>query len=242
MTSSTNPPAFPGFPGIARGTAIPNLFFTTVLPALAAPGDLLAFLWVAHLAQQLPAEPRCVSADAIWQHEPARLAFERLAGGRPGLDAGLEACRALRALLAIEATRPGQTETLYFVNNPAARRAIARIRAGELQLPGYAAVAPLAAPEQRPGIFRLYEENIGTITPLVAERLAEAEATYPADWVEAAFREAAERNIRNWRYIERMLQTWAQEGHPDETPRRDPLEDAKHRYLGGNFGHIIKYR
>ncbi|PFG72826.1 DnaD domain-containing protein [Tepidiforma thermophila] len=242
MTTSSNHDAFAGFPGIGKATAIPNLFFATVLPRMDAPGDLLAFLWVARLTQELKAEPRCVSADAIWAHEPARRSFERLAGGRPGLDAGLQRCLELRALLALEVRGPGGPEALYFVNTPAARRSIARALAGELELRPGAAVAPLRAREERPGIFRLYEEHIGTITPLVAEKLVEAEAAYPPDWIEDAFREAAERNIRNWRYIQRMLETWALEGRPDETTGRDALEDAKRRFLGGPFGNIARYR
>ncbi|GIW19592.1 MAG: primosomal replication protein N [Tepidiforma sp.] len=242
MTSPADRAAFDGFPGIGKATAIPNLFFTAVLPKLTAPGDLLAFLWVARLVQELPAEPRCVTADAIWEHEPARLSFETLAGGRPGLEAGLQRCLQLRALLALEARTAAGAETFYFVNNPASRRAIARARAGRLELRPGAAVAPLRAPEERPGIFRLYEEHIGTITPLVAEKLAEAESVYPPEWIEAAFREAAELNVRNWRYIQRMLENWALEGRPDETPGRDALEDAKRRYLGGSLGHIARYR
>ncbi|MGE5596688.1 MAG: DnaD domain-containing protein, partial [Hyphomicrobiales bacterium] len=79
-------------------------------------------------------------------------------------------------------------------------------------------------------------ENIGTITPLIGERLLAAAETYPPEWIEAAFREAAELNRRNWRYIERILQTWAQEGRIDEAPGRDSFEARKRRYLGGSFG------
>ena len=33
---------------------------------------------------------------------------------------------------------------------------------------------------QRPSIYSLYEQNIGVLTPLLAEQLAEAERRYPA--------------------------------------------------------------
>ncbi|GIW13604.1 MAG: primosomal replication protein N [Tepidiforma sp.] len=239
---SERPAPFEGFPGIGKATAIPNLFFTAVLPRLEEPGDLLAFLWVARLVQELPAEPRCVSAEDVWAHEPARISFETLARGRPSLEAGLARCLQLRALLALEARTGASAEAVYFINNPASRRAIARLRAGQLQLRPGVSVAPLRAPEERPGIFRLYEEHIGTITPLIAEKLVEAEAAYPPDWIEDAFREAAELNVRNWRYIQRMLENWALEGRPHETPGRDPVEDAKRRFLGGTLGHIPRYR
>ena len=47
---------------------------------------------------------------------------------------------------------------------------------------------------------------------MVGERLLEAEETYPAEWIEDAFREAAELNVRNWRYIERILATLGRGG------------------------------
>jgi DnaD/phage-associated family protein len=236
------PTRFTGFPGIGKATAIPNLFFTAILPRLQEPGDLLAFLWVARLVQERPAEPRYVTIDEIWQHEAARTSFETLAAGRPSLEAGLQRCLQLGALLAVEARTGAASDVLYFLNTPASRRTIARARAGQLELRPGTAIAPLSAPEARPGIFRLYEEHIGTITPLIAEKLIEAEAAYPPDWIEDAFREAAELNVRNWRYIQRMLENWALEGRPDETPGRDPLEDTKRRFLGGNLGHIARYR
>jgi DNA replication protein len=132
-------------------------------------------------------------------------------------------------------------ERLYLVNNPASRRTIARARSGQVQLRPAVVVVRDRSPEERPNIFRLYEEHIGTITPLVGDRLLEAEERYPADWIEDAFREAAELNHRSWRYIERILQRWAEEGRAHETAERDPVEDDKQRYLGG-FEHIVRYR
>jgi len=56
---------FNGFPGMAKATAIPNLFFATVLPNLRAPGDLLAFLWVARVVQEQRGEAVFATADQV---------------------------------------------------------------------------------------------------------------------------------------------------------------------------------
>lgn len=224
-------PAFSGFPGIARGTVIPNVFFAAVLPGMREPGDLLAFLWVSRIVQDQRGEVRFATAEQVWAASGAEASFAALGGGREGLSRGLAACVALGALLAVELAGGGQEEIVYFVNNPGSRRAVGRARGGEIQLrPETVAKAP--APEARPGIFRLYEENVGTITPLVGERMLEAIESYPPEWIEDAFREAALLNRRNWRYIERILQNWAQEGRADETAGRDSFEDRKRRYLG----------
>lgn len=221
---------FEGFPGIGKATAIPNTFFSAVLPAMREPGDVLAFLWVARLVQEQQGDARFVTAEQIWALSDVASTFEALSEGRESLEQGLAACVELGALLALDLAGSGRQETVYFVNNPASRRAVARARGGDLELrPGAIAYEP--PPARRPNIFHLYEEHVGTITPLVAERLLVAAEQYPQHLVESAFREAAERNVRNWKYIERMLQTWS-EGNQHHEATGQSLADRRRRYAG----------
>ena len=221
---------FEGFPGIGKATAIPNTFFSAVLPAMREPGDLLAFLWVARLVQEQQDEARFVTVEQVWALPDAASTFGALAGGRESLECGLAACVELGALLALDLAGGGSEETVYFVNNPASRRAVARARGGDLELrPGAIAYEP--QPARRPNIFHLYEEHVGTITPLVAERLLVAAEQFPEHLIESAFREAAERNVRNWKYIERMLQNWS-EGNQRHEASGQSLADRRRRFLG----------
>lgn len=232
---------FGGFPGIGKATAIPNLFLTTVLPELESVDALLAFLLVSQVTQEQRGEAPFATADQIWATPGARKTFNRLGGGREGLERGLEACREAAALLGVRLNGPAGSEWLYFVNNPASRKAIARARAGDLKLKPETVVAPIET-EARPDIFRMYEEQVGTITPLVGDRLIDAEETYPLEWIREAFREAAELNIRNWRYIERILQRWAEEGRANETVGPDSREEPQLRFFGESPGPVAHYR
>lgn len=217
---------FPGFPAVARATAIPNLFFTAVLPRLRSPAALLAFLWVARCSQERRGAPAFVPVRELASDEAVRASFARLAGSADRLDDGLRECLELGLLLAAELDTPQGRERCYGLNTPQNRRALAGA--------GTAVVASApAAAAPRPDIFRLYEEHIGTITPIVAERLLEAAERYPQAWIEDAFREAALRNVRNWRYIERILERWAEEGRAHEAAARDSFEARRRRYLGG---------
>jgi len=65
---------------------------------------------------------------------------------------------------------------------------------------------------ERPNIFVLYEQNIGLLSPLIADELKDAAEQYPADWIEAAFREAVLHNKRKWSYIRAILRRWETEG------------------------------
>ena len=67
---------------------------------------------------------------------------------------------------------------------------------------------------ERPNIFVLYEQNIGLLTPLLANELEDAADHFPADWIEAAFREAVQQNKRKWSYIRAILRRWETEGKP----------------------------
>ncbi len=233
---------FGGFPAIGKATVVPNAFFGLILPLMKSPAALLAFMWVSKVTQEAKGDERFASGDQLWVHHGVAPSFEHIGGGRDGLAAGLNECVDLGALLSVTVAGHGGEEDLFFVNNPASRRTIARARAGEIRLIPEKVVVPTARPEARPSIFRLYEEHIGTITPMVGDRLLEAEELYPASWIEEAFREAAELNARNWRYIERILAHWAEEGRGNETAGRDPLQEQKQRFLGGNLGHIVRYR
>ena len=61
-------------------------------------------------------------------------------------------------------------------------------------------------------IYRLYEDNIGQMTPVLAEELKLAEKNYPNLWIEEAIIEAVKNNIRNWKYISSILNRWQIEG------------------------------
>jgi len=65
---------------------------------------------------------------------------------------------------------------------------------------------------ERPNVFELYEQNIGMMSPMIADALLEAEELYPQEWIEDAISEAVQQNVRSWRYISRILERWEHEG------------------------------
>jgi DNA replication protein len=89
-------------------------------------------------------------------------------------------------------------------------------------------------------IFTLYEQNIGIITPLIAEELKEADKLYPPQWIEEAFKEAVTLNKRSWKYIARILDRWASEGKDSGEYRRDVKKDGPDKYIKGKYGHLVK--
>jgi DnaD/phage-associated family protein len=89
-------------------------------------------------------------------------------------------------------------------------------------------------------IFALYEQNIGIITPMIAEELKEADKLYPPQWIVEAFKEAVTLNKRSWKYIVRILERWASEGKDVGEYRRDIKKDGPDKYIKGRYGHLVK--
>ena len=142
------------------------------------------------------------------------------------LDAGVAHGALLNAVL--PGGRGEPAETYYFLNSERGRAAIEAIQRGEWRAPANLPGGPDLSLDH-PNIYRLYEENIGPLTPMIAEALREAEQTYPMAWIEEAIRLAVEQNKRSWRYAAAILERWQQEGRDERKDRRDS-ETARRRY------------
>jgi DnaD/phage-associated family protein len=127
--------------------------------------------------------------------------------------------------------------TLYFLNSPRGRAEAEAYAKGQWQ-PDAGVTAP--PPPERPNIFRLYEENIGPLTPLIADALKDAEKTYKPGWVAEALVIAVKNNKRNWKYVEAILRRWKEEGHAKKQDRRDAQEDGR-RYAEGEYADFIEH-
>ena len=221
---------FAGFPaGKQPYTPVPDSFFSELLPDVDHLGELKVTLHILWLLTVKKGERRYVSGEEL-------SADRRLLGGltSPGMSAedalqdALDRAVARRTLLRVISGQGAGQRDWYFVNSEKGRQAVEGLMAGKWAPDG--ASDPVRLQAQRPNIFVLYEQNIGSLTPLLAEELMEAEDTYPASWIEDAFREAVELNKRSWRYIQRILERWAAEGRGDEEPRQRD-EDYWRRFV-----------
>lgn len=151
------------------------------------------------------------------------------------LDAALQLALERGTFLGAEIDVDDEMRHLYFLNDTAGRDLQRQVNAGEWR-PTYADEIEILPP--RPTLFGIYEENIGALTPMIAEAIKMAQTEYPPEWIEEAMRYAVERNVRNWRYIQRVLEGWQQEGRSHETSGRH-LERHK-QYTAGEWKDFIK--
>jgi DNA replication protein len=129
-----------------------------------------------------------------------------------------------------------EADVFYFLNSPRGRAAAEAFAKGEWRESGRI----MSAPIERPNIFKLYEENIGPLTPLIADALKDAEQTYSAEWITEAIELAVKNNKRNWKYCEAILKRWKEEGRAEKQDRRDAEKDRR-RYVEGEFADYIEH-
>jgi DnaD/phage-associated family protein len=210
--------SFTGFPAGGRATAVPNAFFSHLLPSMDDQAEIVVTLYFFFLWQQVRRYPRYIAYNDLAGEPSLRKALSHLPGGS---DAALREGLALavRRKTVLEAPVEGQDAqaSVYLLNVAAARRTMERLaktstrKGEEIDETG----------DSTPNVFTLYEDNIGAISPLIVQDLIDSEERYPAEWLTAAFREAVRQNKRNWRYIQRILERWAIEGPDYEKAGRD---------------------
>jgi len=232
---------FAGFPAGALATTIPNLFFTAVLPRISDPAELVVSLYFFFAHGRKKGQPRFLTYAELAADDILVAALDSLGGDalRRGLSAAVERGTLLR-LDAEPAGQEGQAQELYLLNTAAGRREAAAIEAGEQGM-GQVLAPPPEPHEPKPNIFELYEQNIGPLTPMVAEYLKDAEKEYPADWFEPAFQRAVEQNKRSWSYIAAILKRWQAEGPDYEKAGRDLERPRGKRPLSGRYRHLVRH-
>jgi len=199
---------FSGFPpGKVRSVALPESFFTDLLPLI----DDLTELKVTLACLRILAKK---TGAVRWVTEPELTADADLMRGlgEAGLAQGLE--RAIARGTLLQGFDRASNQTLHFANTERGRAAVAALERG-------ATATTIEVAAGRPNIFQWYEQTVGLLTPPVAEELKQAEKDYPAAWIEDAFREAARQNARSWAYVKKVLVTRERRGKRDAANRRD---------------------
>lgn len=224
---------FSGFPeGKLELIPIPLLFFYELLPQIDHLGELKLTLYAFWALSQREGAYRYLSRNELTQDQ---VLIQGLAApglsGEEALDEALERAVARGTFIHVSGKFPTGPDQLYFLNSERGRATITAIEAGEWQP---ADDHPIALVPQRPNIYTLYEQNIGPLTPIIAERLRGAENDYPSHWIEEAIQISVENNVRKWRYIEAILEDWRQRGK-DEREDRGDTEKARRRYIEGQF-------
>jgi len=232
---------FKGFPARMEFAPLPSYFFSTLLPQISDMSELKATLYVLAMLYHKRGYPRFISYRELLGNTSLMSSLGGMAKSPDELLRGaLEMATERGTFIHIVLDKDRVPEDVYFLNNESNRQIVSRIQSGELKLIGLKARGQTCVQaEEQPDIFSLYEQNIGMLTPMIAEELQEAEKLYPEVWIRDAIKESVSLNKRNWRYIARILENWAAEGKKDGAYQRYSETDPK-RYLKQKYGHMVQ--
>jgi DNA replication protein len=234
----TRKPPFSGFPpGKTQFTSIPELFFTCLLSQIDTAAELKVILYIFWVLDQREGSIRYIRMSEIGSDERFMSGLaEDNESPEQELEAALQAAVQRGVLLRMDPE--GDQERYFFLNTARSRSTYQAFQAGKWK-PGQEKYLPVSLDLVKPNIFHLYEQNIGPLTPMIAEMLKLAEQEYPQEWLEEAVEIAVANNNRKWKYIEAILKSWQERGRDDEN-RRDTQTNYR-RYIEGEFARYIKH-
>ncbi len=234
---------FGGFPAGMRFTAIPDPFLGLVVPEISDIGELRATLALFSGLYRKRSYVRFVSMTEL-KADVSLIKGLKADGGEPdaGLQAALDKVIDRGTFLRMDVASEHGDEVLFFLNSPADRDVMAKIQSGQIAVPKLTPKLPasVVAGEDRPDVFGLYEDNIGLLTPIVADELRAARNVYSDSWIQDAIKEAARQNKRRWSYISAILERWGTEGRTDGAYRGDNKKADPDKFIKGKYGHMVQ--
>ncbi len=232
---------FEGFVAGGKAIGVPAQFFVELLPLIEDEAELRVTLYALYAIKRRSGGPRAVRGSELAAERPLLGALSAC-GGAAAIEPALAVAVTRGALLDV---RLDDGDALYFVNDESGRRERVRVQAGAVELSGTRVAPPPAEAAAAASPARVYEQEIGALTPGVADALAAAAERYPEEWIGDALRLAARHNARSWAYAEAILRRWESEGRgggdgeeADATSGADPARAARRDH--GPYERIIR--
>lgn len=212
---------FRGFSsGETRQLIIPEEFFSELLPEI---GDLDELKLIIVLLQALNLSEGGMGYFTLNElgQDPTIMKNFNNKGGR--LEHALQLATEDEAILKVEIDGIGM---VYFVHTAKTKALVEGLGSGAIKHSDLKSVGRIT---QQKNIFKLYEENIGLITPMMAEILKADEEEYSAEWIAEAIKIAVQRNARNWKYVHAILESWKKEGRDGKTGEISEKDRRKYK-------------
>jgi len=230
-----------GFPRGVQFTPVPNPLLASLLEEIDSLDELKVVLRTIHGLHKQRKVPASISFSELYSDRTVAAMLSASGSELEGLvDSAIESASDRGILLVLDG---GNGQNSIYLNTEPVKRAL--VRQG-IDISNKSANASAKAAETWPDAVAalpkqdavtFYEQNIGAMTPIVADNLHAALEEHPEDEVRLAIRKAAEANARSWNYIAAILRRWATEGRPEElddgrdgTAERDFQEDRSDQF------------
>lgn len=210
-----------------RNILVPERFFWDLLPKIDNLAELKITLYCFWAFQQHEGAYRYVRLSEALADDQLRAGLSEQEQLQSGLvREGFERAALRGTLLAVN--DHGGDDIFYFPNSARGREAVMAIE--EQRWYPQRGQRPLELVVEQPSIFEVYRNEIGELSPMVADALRQAEDDYPQLWILDAIQIAVENNVRSWKYIQKILDRWSAHGRQEQpsTHRRSDGRSSSH--------------
>lgn len=215
---------FNGFSDSETFTQVPDSFFRQLLNEITDADELKVTLYALWRIEHMEGPFRAM-CQTDFEAEALGLSADEIASG---------IAKAVGRGSLLKSVH--EAEVFYFLNSPRGRAAAEAFAKGNWRASAQVKSAP---PMERPNVFKLYEENIGPLTPLIADALKDSESLYYPEWIEEALIIAVKNNKRSWKYVEAILKRWKEEGRNGQKDKQN-ADKGFQRYTDSEFSEFIK--
>ena len=220
---------FEGFASGAPVTPLPQALLRDLVPLMSDPAELIVTLYAVEALSRVRRYPRRLLCEDLRESRPMIEALANICAPREwdaAFAGGLNAAVERGALLRARAVQDGAWAEWIALNDADGRRALESASMPPVSRAVYGR-EPVSstAPE-------IWQSAFGTaMPPILTEEIKSAESRFGSEWLRDAFAEAAANNVRNWRYVQAILERWDTSGRDREG--RDGGDATARSALGG---------
>lgn len=226
------PAEFNGFPnGKLQTLPLPRLLFTELLPKIDHLAELKLTLHCFLLLDRTRRGEAWIWGDELRRDERLLASLRNVSSlhtPEESLELALERALARNTLLTLSVSRPGAeaSRQALFLNTESGRWLWQRVRNGDV-LDWQRDLGDGRESSAHSTPFKLYQQNIGLLTPIVADQLRSLEQDFPEEWLCEAIEISVSNNKKSLAYIRGILNRWHREGkaHGGEDSSQPPLAD-----------------
>ena len=212
---------YKGFPRKVRYLPVPAPLLESLLEEIDDLAELKCTLRVIAMLHVKKGHPRFVTLGELQADRTlTRSLGQDGDSASQSIEQGMAKAVRRGTIAVASVEQSGARQQLFTLNTEVNRTTLEKIAEGATQVSPLPVSEPWVEPEDTPNIFALYEQNVGMLSPMIADELREAEELYPVEWISEAIREAVGLNKRSWRYISRILERWEHEGRGHGKPGR----------------------
>ena len=219
----------------------PVQLFTEILPRLHNESQLRATLYTWYAIMSKGSGQRYVYLSQLLT-DPVLLSWFTHLGGKNGIQRGLDQSCREGIFLQLQI---GEDDKILAPNDESGARLITDMKSESVAHHNQSRDSSPETNYERTvvsNVVEKYENEIGMLTPVIADMIAIAEQMYPTTWILEALDIAAQSNARSWKYVAAILARWKNEGKNNDNEKTSRFSSRKSGREQNRYDSVIRKR